>query len=366
MADSALTIVHVVFSSRIAGGEKHCMDLAQAQSALGHDVHIVGTGGSAIEAALPQGVSFHGLTLPFLFPASRLRRLLRRLGADVCHGHLGPACKAVAKVPSVARIATLHVGYKPHHHAKLDGLICVNEAQRLTIRGARGRVVVIHNWAPERAQDSKDCLAVDLHKELVLERCQYIVGAVGRLHPTKGMDVLIEAFIRFAPANAVLVIVGDGPERRHLEHLASGDARIRLLGFRDDVDAVLQGMDLYVSASREEAFSLAMLEAMRAGLPIVSTDTLGANEMLRGQPAQLVPVGEADLLGQAMRDQIKQLATQPASLSRSQVYDMSRFQRDQAVDRALTLYRQVLAQMGQLQALSVASDEEEESLLRLP
>lgn len=337
----ALTIVHVVFSSRIAGGERHCIDLAQAQAALGHRVHVIGSRGSAVAGELGPGIEFHGLALPLL-RACRVRRLARRLGADISHGHLGPACKAVAKVRGAARVATLHVGYKAHHHARQDGLICVNRSQAQDLPAFDGAVSVIHNWAPERAPAP---LSLCLRRELGLRPDQLLVGSVGRLHPSKGMDLLIQAFQAEAPADAALVILGEGKERKALQRLCGGDPRIHLLGYRAQVDAALQSLDLFVSASREEAFPLAILEAMRAGLPILSTATQGPTEMLAGQPATLVPVGDAVALGRALRERLAALRPQPGqSVDRQRVdYCLSAYERPQAVARVIAFYGDVLS-----------------------
>lgn len=333
-----LTVVHVVFSSRVAGGERHCIDLAQAQVALGHRVHVIGTAGSAVAAALPFEVRFHGLSLP-LMRGWRVAALARRLGADVCHGHLGPACKAVAQVSGAARVGTLHVGYKAHHHARLDGLICVNRAQHDMLPTSQAKAQVIHNWAPERATPSGR--AADLRRELGLASQQMLVGSVGRLHPSKGMDLLITAFKAQAPADAVLAILGEGPDEVLLRKLAAGDPRIRLLGFRNDVDQALQAFDLFVSPSREEAFPLAILEAMRAGRPVLSTATQGPREMLAGQPARLVPVNDVNALGAAMSEEISRLrALAPAD--RGVRYATGAYDRDHAVARTLAFYRDVI------------------------
>lgn len=334
-----LTLVHVVFSSRLAGGEMHCVDLANAQAALGHRVHVVGTAGSAVEGALAPGVRFHGLKLP-LMRGWRVAALSRRLGADVCHGHLGPACKAVARARSAARVGTLHVGYKPHHHARMDGLVCVNRAQHDTLPpGRSGLASLIHNWAPERPATAVP--AAGLRAELGLTPEQLLVGSVGRLQQAKGMDLLVTGFKVHAPADAVLVILGEGPDRALLETLAAGDPRIRLLGFRRDVDRALQDLDLFVSASREEAFPLAILEAMRAGRPVLSTATQGPVEMLAGQPARLVPVGDAQALGRALAEELARLR-QLSPGERRVDYATAAYDRGQAVARTLAFYREVM------------------------
>jgi glycosyltransferase involved in cell wall biosynthesis len=155
------------------------------------------------------------------------------------------------------------------------------------------------------------------------------------------MDLLIQAFRAHAPQHAVLAILGEGKERKTLERLAGGDARIRLLGFRSDVDAALRSVDLFVSASREEAFPLAILEAMRAGLPVIASATQGPLEMLGGQPATLVPIGDVAALGTALRTVLAERCTQPRALRQPVAYDLQQYERSQAVQRVLNFYDQV-------------------------
>ncbi len=337
-ASAPLTIVHAVFSSRLAGGERHCIDLAQAQAEQGHDVHIVGPRVSRIADAVGPTVRYHGLALP-VARGARFRLLARRLRADICHGHLGPACKAVATVTDTVRIGTLHVGYKRHHHARMDGLICVNAAQAQRLGDYAGAACTIYNWAPRVVASP----ASDLRAELGLDPRQLLVGSVGRLNAAKGMDVLVAAFRASAPRDAVLAILGEGKEMARLQALADGDPRIRLLGFRRDVDAALGAMDLFVSPSREEAFPLAVLEALRAGLPIVSTATQGPLEMLAGTPARIVPIDDVEAMGAALRDGLDGLRATPHDEREPIAYDLSAYDRDTAVRRAVAFYRQALA-----------------------
>ena len=338
-ASTRLTIVHAVFSSRLAGGERHCLDLAHAQAAMGHRVHIVGPSKSAVRHAVGPDVQYHGIALPLL-RGPRFSRIARKLGADVCHGHLGPACKAVAQATSATRIGTLHVGYKPHHHATMDGVICVNSAQRARLGDFGGESKVIFNWAPQR--DESD--AGDLRAELGLRPEQMLVGSLGRLNHAKGMDFLVQAFRASAPADAVLAILGEGEEMGALQRLADGDPRVRLLGFRSDVNAALAAMDLFVSASREEAFPLAILEAMRAGVPVIASATQGPLEMLANQPARIVPIGDVPALGDAIAATLARIGALPRAQRQPVAYDVSAYDRTTAVGRTIAFYRQVTAQ----------------------
>jgi glycosyltransferase involved in cell wall biosynthesis len=97
-----------------------------------------------------------------------------------------------------------------------------------------------------------------------------VLGTVGRLAPTKRVDLLIEVARRLP--GVVLLLVGDGPARPGLESLAQrhgvGD-RVIFTGASRDVRGLLSAMDAYASASPAETFGLSVVEALAAGLPSV-------------------------------------------------------------------------------------------------
>ena len=334
-------ILHALFSPRIAGAERYCVDLANHQAALGHRVHLAGQPGSPMQAALAANVTFHAMASPWL-RGFRMRRLMERLNVDLCHAHLSPACKAVSRASTaVTNVATLHVGYKSHQHARFNGVICVNRAQSTRLNGYRGAARIIPNWLPSTETTCLSANAtqssVRLRTELGLKPRQRLIGAVGRLHPSKGVDVLISAFKAMAPTAAALVIVGEGPQRAALERLADGDTRIHFLGFRSDVPWLLQELDLFVSPSREESFGLAILEAMRAGLPIISSATEGPRDVFGGQPIEWVTPASVTEMAAAMKRTLSSLSGQ----SESRVaYDLSHFEASRAVTMVMDFYLQ--------------------------
>jgi glycosyltransferase involved in cell wall biosynthesis len=121
-----------------------------------------------------------------------------------------------------------------------------------------------------------------LREELGIPGNAPVVGAVARLAAQKRLDRLLEAVHRL-PAEVHCVIAGDGPEREALrEHAARlGLAgRTHFLGFRRDVGDVLDALDLFLVSSDREGMANAMLEAMAAGVPVVSTEVSGAKEAL--------------------------------------------------------------------------------------
>jgi glycosyltransferase involved in cell wall biosynthesis len=127
--------------------------------------------------------------------------------------------------------------------------------------------------------------------------------ALGRLHPVKGYDVLLQALA--ALPSAVLWIAGEGGEGPKLLALAKqlGVAdRVRWLGWRQDVGALYRAADICVSSSRFESFGHVIAEAWAHHKPIVSTDVVGpAGTITQGENGLLVAKDDAGALAQAVQ-----------------------------------------------------------------
>jgi glycosyltransferase involved in cell wall biosynthesis len=145
-----------------------------------------------------------------------------------------------------------------------------------------------------------------LARELGLPAGTRIVGAVGRLNWAKDPQGMVAAFARLHARrpDTALVWVGDGALRGELAaaaHAAGVAARVIALGDRSDVPALLRGFDVYAMSSRTEGYSIALLEACAAGLPIVATDVGGNREIVRdGDNGRLVPAGDPGALAAAL------------------------------------------------------------------
>ena len=129
---------------------------------------------------------------------------------------------------------------------------------------------------------------------------------VGRLKPEKDFELLLRAFARLVEhRDASLVILGEGPLRTKLEDLAVrlGIAdRVAMPGFRVDTSPFYATADLFVLSSTSEGFGNVLVEAMAAGLPVVSTNCPGPCEVLdHGRYGCLVPAGDVEALTAAMK-----------------------------------------------------------------
>lgn len=132
---------------------------------------------------------------------------------------------------------------------------------------------------------------------------------VGRLAPEKGLDVLLDAWPKVTAAfpRARLALVGEGPQRSALEaqagRLGLADS-VEFPGAVDDPTGRLRAADLFVLPSREEGMSVALLEAMALGLPLVATSIAGNRRLVQDfRHGRLVAPEDPDALGGAIVEQ---------------------------------------------------------------
>ncbi|QJU60341.1 glycosyltransferase [Sphingomonas sp. AP4-R1] len=150
----------------------------------------------------------------------------------------------------------------------------------------------------------------------IWQPCQRVrIGSLGRLHPVKGYDVLIETLRRLPPdlADWELAIGGDGAERPALEAAIAAAGlgeRVRLAGYVDPA-AFLAGLHLYVQPSRSEGLCVAAHEALTAGLPVVASAVGELPRAIDPSVGRLAPPGDPDALAAALAD----LLSQPEELA---------------------------------------------------
>jgi sugar transferase (PEP-CTERM/EpsH1 system associated) len=140
----------------------------------------------------------------------------------------------------------------------------------------------------------------------------WIVGHVGRMEVVKDQLTLAVAFVRalqIAPALSArlrLVMVGEGPLREEARKLLAqaGVAHLAWLpGARNDIPAVLRGLDCFVLPSRGEGISNTILEAMATGLPVIATDVGGNAELVQpGTTGQLIAAGDSESLAEKVAE----------------------------------------------------------------
>jgi glycosyltransferase involved in cell wall biosynthesis len=174
------------------------------------------------------------------------------------------------------------------------------------------RVIVVHNGIEIRETPALARMAA--RAAMGVGDDMVVFGIVAGLRPEKDHKGFLHAVALLSARvpEARFVVVGDGPLRVELENLSRAlgvQGVVRFLGARDDVAALLPGLDVFCLSSVTEAFPMAVLEAMAAGRPTVATRVGGIPEMIRdGTDGLLVPPGHAESLARAW----ERLARDPA------------------------------------------------------
>ncbi|PWR11171.1 glycosyltransferase [Micromonospora sicca] len=316
--------VAVVLASSTGGVGQHVRSIARGLTAAGATVLVCGP------AATQDQFDFTGVGARFTpveIPASptpadgravaALRRALADTPVEVVHAHgLRAGLVAALARPAVPLVVTWH-------NAVLAGGLrgrLSRLAERIVARSARvalgASADLVERAAALGATDARlapvaaPVLPAPRRRRAAV-RAEFGVAAdrplilsVGRLHPQKRYDVLIDAAARWrtrTPAPAV-VIAGSGPAYLQLAaRISTARAPVTLLGHRTDVADLLAGADLAVVTSDWEARQLFAQEALHAGVPLVATAVGGLPELV-GDAAVLVPPGDVDAVDAAVRE----------------------------------------------------------------
>lgn len=170
---------------------------------------------------------------------------------------------------------------------------------------------------PRGIEDFKYLRTGRVRAELGLKETDILVCAVGRLSQESGFLTLVEAMgaaLRQKPEGLSCAIAGSGPQetalRARIEALGLG-AKVRLLGFRHDAGELLADSEIYAAPTVKTMSDQGVIEAMRAGLAIISSDAGGNPEALAwGQAGALVPAGDTA----ALAAKILAIASDPREL----------------------------------------------------
>ena len=197
-------------------------------------------------------------------------------------------------------------------------VIAVSEENKQTLvdlyRLPARKITVVHNGADLAAY--RDPAPGTLRVELGLTPDQPLVIVLGRLAANKGQRFLVEAapaiLARFPTTH--FAFAGNPEGRGDIEariRALNLEAHFSLLGFRSDVVNLLRSSDVFVLPSLAEGFSLSIIEALAAGLPVVATRVGGAAEIVdEGRNGYLVPPADAPALGEAV---IRALSLDPSA-----------------------------------------------------
>ena len=337
MSDGRLRIVHC-FRAPVGGVFRHVGDLAEAQQRAGHAVGIIcdsTTGGRFEEEKLRQLLPFLDLGLkrvpmrrqvaPSDIAATwRLMREVRSLDPDVLHAHgakggaygriIGTLLRAFGL--RVARIYSPHGGSLHYDAASMSGRVYF-VAERFFERMTDALIFVSRFEQDAYTQKVGKPFrpAVIVRNGLRPAEFDPVVPLpdardflfIGEIRDLKGPDVFIEALGRLGPARGrapTAWIVGGGPDKPRMEALARERGLTDRITFHDPMPArqAFAMARAVVVPSRAESMPYIVLEAIAAGLPLITTRVGGIPEIFGPESERLVPPGDVDALAAAMAE----------------------------------------------------------------
>jgi glycosyltransferase involved in cell wall biosynthesis len=356
-----MRIAHVVLSLGIGGQERLIVSLASALRSRGHDVHIVSLSPGGELRSTIRETPVHDVvrTSAGLDPtlSIRLARLFRRLELDVVHTHNAVPMIYAAVAGRAAGCRVVHTRHGQGSHLKgrrylvraacrfVHSFVAVSEntavAATKNERPPKDRIHVIENGIPLAAFGADLEARREIRAELAIPADALVVGTVGRLAIEKDYPLLVRAMTPMLSERVRLVFVGEGAERPAIE--AAIEARVRpfvtLTGARHDVPRLLASFDLFALSSKTEGLPLVLPEAMTSRLPVISTAVGGIPSVVPESVGILVPYGDSDALGAAIRRLIDDEALRTTMAEAARNYALGRFSEDRMLDEYLALYR---------------------------
>jgi glycosyltransferase involved in cell wall biosynthesis len=375
-----MNIVHVLTRGDVLGGaQTHVRELSLELRRLGHQVTVItGTPGIFTDqlrhAEIPW-VEVSSLVRPLrlhrdLAALVQLWSVLRRLNPDLVCAH---TAKAGLLARAAARLLHIPSVFTPHGWSMLDRttlrpnpLFCWAE----TLAGHLGtRVINVCEFERQYAQQLRICPPARLEvvhngiAETQLSRTRPIdaqppwIVMVARFAAQKDHRTLLQALSGLLHMQWNLLLVGAG----ELEHQIVAQAesqglshRMRILPPETNVDRLLMEAQIFVLSTHFEALPISILEAMRAGLPVVATDVGGIRESVRDQETGLlVRPGDVEHLRDALARLIAEPAMRVAMGSAGRALWSQQFTARPMAERTIEVYQRALAQNASRPQLSV-------------
>ena len=288
------------------GGEVHCLSLCEELQRAGGEVILACRSNTPLAMRAAQA-GIETLLLPNkndldLLSAWRMAQFCRHRQIEIVHAHLVRdyliSYFARQFGADFRRILTRHVLF-PMSASRLnrrmladaDAVIAVSVAARDVIVQHPGahpeRVVIVHNGI--RTQEFSNAMPAGWRHEFHIAPTASIIGSIGVLLPQKGQYLLLRALpmVQTRHPHAAIALVGDDfSEQAYVAELTQlaislGIERsVYFLGARTNIAGILREFNLFALPSLSESFSLALVEAMAAGLPVIASDTGGMREVV--------------------------------------------------------------------------------------
>lgn len=325
-----LHIAQIIDSLGAGGAERLLLTFTEAAIAAGHQVSIISLREDKTDPAMNFNVAYLsklGANLIFvnswklyeIKPFMKLLKIFRQEKFDVVQAHLSHGNilgGIVGWLTSTPVVATLHnpsprrIGHYRIREAVwmfvlrycAQKIIAVSrgieEAYQAVVPKSKLELVLNAVNIPAALSNSE---RKKIRAEITDNPQAKLILCVGRLITGKGLSELLQAFARIyeKKTDTLLVIVGEGNIKEDLvlqSHQLGIFEHVRFLGYRNDILDLLRAGDMYVSASYSEGMSIALIEAMAVGLPVVTTNVGEAPSLIENQRGVLIQPRDVEAL----------------------------------------------------------------------
>ncbi len=329
---NAIRIAHLIYSPAIGGSEMVAVNIcSNLDTSKFHPMvlFMYKAKGPLEEILSERGISSHHLDRSYarrLFGPFLLALSLASLKIDVLHVHHVPllmAIKHAAKLAGIKGIVlTEHAKYSISRSLKMQSecrkaadylhgsFVSISDDLKAYFVNELGidanKIIVIQNGV----DSAKYCPGQRTEELLSLIPPSHrgpVIATVGRLAEAKDHENFLQALSLLKKDHhcPLLIIVGDGEMRGQIEKSVKEKELLNevvLVGSRSDVERILPGVDAFVISSKREGLPMALLEAMSAGLPVVSTSVGGIPEVIQnGMNGLMVPPENPEKLADALK-----------------------------------------------------------------
>jgi glycosyltransferase involved in cell wall biosynthesis len=340
-----MKILHIITSLKIGGAESALLNLLTKFKEQNEDQHYVAYfyDGPNVQKIKNLGIpvfKISGLFFKYdLLAYFRLKKLIQKIKPDILHCALWTANifgRIIGSNLKIPVICDLHSNFS--HDGKLrqkleqlfikkeatfvavsntskDGFLksVIEKVQNKEIREKlKKNTLIINNGIDIENVIKKASQNKITRQEIGLHETDFVIGSVGRLDPIKSQDILIKSFALFCRnlndsilkhGNSKLCLIGDGPSRKSLETLAKNlnlENKVIFLGQKNYAYNFYPVFDCFALSSKSEGLSIALLEALCFGLPIITTHNKEKHDVIIHQEnGFLIPVGDIKKMAEA-------------------------------------------------------------------
>ncbi len=336
-----LKILHLISNSGTGGAQTHLLDILKHFNRNQFELHVIAEQQGRYAASFLE-VADGGLLINWKDNSfkiyNKLKNYIQKEKINILHNHLFKACIVGSFTGYKTEVKT----YNNLHGELIDGvnlptwkLLPYRWLNRLTARLGAEQIAISHFMKEQLIRQGLPSAQIHViynsinAKQFLYQKKEYNknqplqVLCIGRLHPQKGIEYLLQA-AKELPEDFQFTILGDGElfpkfqifiEKNNIKNIS-------LKGFQKEVQAYYEQADIFVLPSRWEGFGIVLIEAMAMGLPVIASDTGGIPELIhQGKGGFLCPVGDVTKL----KEYFLKLYKNPAQMGSFGAYNRQYF-----------------------------------------